>query len=225
MGTGTGRLPRRITQLDNCVLNGEQAAVRLSAICPGQVLSGRLWLELSITLLEPKLGGNILSPSHKGARLWDAHHDILLEGGEASRFPIELVSFSRTFPERQFTTAPWFFFWRPGCWEADFGGSVRLYINEDIPETSERFIRGDAPLLQAILADVMTQIIGQILDEESGDILLAEAEDGSVAAQARNWLGLAFPHQDLDTIRSLRNQQPGQFSAAILAAADPGETP
>lgn len=224
MGTGAGRLPRRMTRLCSSVLDEGRHSVRLDAICQGYELSSRLWLELSVSLLGPEHGGNGLSPARKGARLWDAHHDMLLEGGGASRFPVELVSFSSTFPGRSFTTAPWFFFWRRGFWEADFGGSVRLYINDDMPLTSERFALGDAATLQAILADAMTQIIGAMLDEDGCEALLAGADDGSVAAQARNWLGLAFPLQNMETIRSLRTQQPGQFHAAILAAADPGET-
>ena len=224
MGTGVGRLPRRLTRLCSDVLEEGQCSVRLVATCLGYTLSGRLWLELSVSLLGPEHSGNALSPTRKGARLWGRRHDMLLEGGGASRFPVELVSFSRTFPGRPFTTAPWFFFWRPGVWEADFGGSVRLYVNEDLPVASERFRLSDATTLQAILADAIGQIISAMLDEEECEALLAGADDGSVAAQARNWLRLAFPQQDTESIRTLRNSQPGQFHAAILAAADPGET-
>jgi hypothetical protein len=72
------------------------------------------------------------------------------------------------------------------------------------------------------MADVVSQMAGSILDQEDVDEVLAECDEGSVGSQIRHWVELAFPGQQLASVKALRDQNPGVFRAAILAASDPG---
>lgn len=147
----------------------------------------------------------------------------MLEDGGDSRFPIELADFSRSFASGEFSRAPWYLDWRAHDLNADFGGSVRVYVNSSIPEIAERFVAGDPLTLQSILGDVMSQMIGSALDDEDCEELLDDCAANTVGHQIRNWLDLSFPGQTVSAVRSLRDHFPGRFRAAILAAAEVDE--
>lgn len=221
-GTGAGHLPRREDRICEMIVDQSSGEVLLSAIVPGNVLSGRLCLSLNITLDAPCNEGSGLSPKVRGARLWHARHDILIEDGGDSRFPVETASFTRAFRGKPQEHAPWYLHWRPGSLQSDFSGCVRLYVNSDQPEVLARFAGGDEPTLQAIMGDVVSQMIESVLvlDDAAGN--LAGCEEGSVGRQIRQWLDLGFPGQEIDSIRAMRDQNPGAFRAAILAASDLG---
>lgn len=221
-GTGIGSLPRRQDRLCEKVANATSSEVRLVSVIPGQTLSGRLRLSLQISLEEPTATGSILSPRVRGARLWQSHTDTLIEDGGDSRFPIETVSFSLYFKGQPQETAPWYLYWQPNALQADFSGSVRLYVNSDREEIAARFVKGDEPTLQAMLGDVMSQMVASTLDQNDCADLLVECEEGSVGQQIQGWLNMAFPGQDLSSIRAMRDRFPGRFRAAILAASDMG---
>lgn len=224
VGTGTGRFPRRQDRLRELILDAGTPVAKLSSIIPGHSLSGRLKLSLLVLLDGPTESGMKLSPVTRGSRLWSATHDILIEDGGASRFPMETLSFSRAFKGQPQENAPWYLHWRPNALSADFSGGVRLYVNSDREEVLVRFVAGDGPTLQAMLGDVISQMTASVLDQDDVGEVLAESEAGSVGAQIRGWLSLAFPDQDLSGIRAMRDQIPGRFRAAILAAADLGRS-
>jgi len=221
-GTGVGNLPRRQDRLCEKVVNAITSEVRLGAVIPGQTLSGRLRLSLQISLEGPTDTGSTLSPRVRGARLWQSYADILIEDGGDSRFPVETVSFSHCFKEQPQETAPWYLHWQPNSLQADFSGSVRLFINSDQEEIAARFVEGDGPTLQAMLGDVMSQMTASALDKNDCADLLAECEEGSVGRQIQNWLDIAFPGQDVSSIRAMRDRFPGRFQATLLAASDMG---
>jgi hypothetical protein len=221
-GTGTGKFPRRQDRIREIVIDSGSPQATLSAAIPGYALSGRLRLSLVMLLEAPILPEAKLAPSVRGSRLWTASQDILLEDGGSSRFPIETVSFSRVFKGQPQENAPWYLHWRPNVLNADFSGGVRLYVNSDRQEVLVRFVEGDGPTLQAMLGDVVSQMAASVLDQEESMEALAECEEGTVGAQIRGWLGLAFPGQSLSSIRAMRDRIPGRFRAAILAASDLG---
>jgi hypothetical protein len=193
----------------------------------GEFLSGRLRLSLQITLEDAGHGGSVLSPSTKGARLWQSVFDILLEDGGASRFPIEATSFSTAFEGKPFEDAPWYVYWRPESLSADFSSAVRLYINTDNEESLTRFQSGDSLTLQAIMADVASQMLDSLLDHKDvseKEEMLDDCEEGSVGKQMRNWLDLSFPSQDLASIRRMKDQMPGTFRSTVLAAMAVGDS-
>jgi hypothetical protein len=218
-GTGTGNLPRRVDRLVTAVIDIHEPAVTLEAIIPGRTLSGQLQLSLRIVLETPVDSGGPLSPKQRGARLWQHHKHILIEDGGDSRFPIELASFSESFKARPEQYAPWLVDWSPTSLNADFSGNVRLYVNSDIECVCARFVEGDALTLQAMVADVMTQLIEAALDVED-EAELDRHEDGSIGYQARAWMEMSFPGQSLENIRQMRSYAPGKFKALILSTAD-----
>jgi hypothetical protein len=221
-GTGSGSLPRRLDRLDTAVLSFGRSTVTLETIIPGRTLSGQLHLNLRIVLESPSHSGGPLSPKLRGARLWEHQKRILIEDGGDSRFPIELGSFSEIFKGRPEQYSPWLLDWSPATLEADFSGNVRLYVNSDNDSVCERFVDGDALTLQAMVADVMTQIIEVALDNES-EADIDRYDEGSIGYQARAWMETTFPGQSFDTVRQMRMYSPGKFRALILATADFGD--
>lgn len=220
-GTGTGVLPRQQHRVFQRTLDASTGKVEVAAIIPGHKLSGRLKLTLQVTLEAPLHSGSDLSPKIRGARLWQNVHDILLEDGGDSRFPIEVVSFSEVFKGRPQENSPWYLHWRRSSVRADFSGTVRLYVNSDFQESTSRVVAGDELTLQAIMGDVISQMIESALDEKDADDL-SDAEEGSVGRQIVKWLDAAFPGQELNSIESLRKSNPGAFRAAILASSNMG---
>jgi hypothetical protein len=221
-GTGIGNLPRRQDRLYEKVVDAITSEVRLGSVIPGRTLSGRLRLSVQISLEGPTDSGSALSPRVRGARLWQSYVDVLIEDGGDSRFPVETVSFSRYFKGQPREAAPWYLHWQPNSLQTDFSGSVRLFVNSDREEVASRIVEGDGPTLQAVLGDVMSQMAASVLDKNDYADLLAECEEGSVGRQIQNWLDIAFPGQEVSSIRAMRDRFPGRFHAALLAAADMG---
>lgn len=223
MGTGTGKIPRRMDVLTKEHIDCEQSEFTLSAQIPSYRLSSRLRLEVAIVLGEQPRHASILSPVIQGARLWSSQRDILLEDGGDSRFPVEMVCFSECFKGLPQVYAPWYVLWKRGSYDSDFAGAVRLYVNSDFPDVKERFIDGDPLTLQSILASLMSQLITSAISDDEFDQSASDCQDGSVGHQIRAWLDNAFPGQSTMSIRSLKDRQLGQFQASILAAAEVGE--
>jgi len=220
VGTGAGGKPRLVRRVAAASIDPAVGSARMRELLPGISLSGRLRLQLDLLLERRPVRAGVLSPRLRGSRLWRNSHDILLEDGGSARFPMELVSFSRVFRDRPERFAPWCLQWSPGNLGGDFSGSVRLYVNADVEAVAERFTSGDPATLQAILGDVMSQMISSVLSSEDwGD---TPFEEGTVGHQIQAWLDLAFPGESVASVRNLRDHQPGRFQSVVLAAADPG---
>ena len=220
-GTGSGNMPRSRITLQQTVLNRDSDDCSLRGDINSAFLSSRLLLEATIMLLEPSASAGALSPIIPGARLWQFQRNILLEGGGDSRFPIETLSFadSELFQNRPHQNAPWYFYWRPGAWSSDFSAVTRLYINADHDSISERVVDGDPDTLQGIMADVMSQVIESAINDGDGWVLEETWSDGTLGEQLCTWVDMAFPDRNAETIASMRAHRPGEFRAAILAAA------
>lgn len=222
-GTGAGSLPRRTWELARCNVSDTDGTVRLAGSIDGKRLSGRVRLDLQVLLAAKSPSGKPLSPSLPGSRLWSSQQDVLLEDGGDSRFPIELTSFSKAFSGQLHAGAPWYVDWSPHALEADFGGTVRVYINSDLEMVSERFVAGDPSTLQAIVGDVMTQLISTTLADESSEELLEQCEAGSVGHQVRFWLDNAFPGHSHASILAIMQDRPNVYRATLLALAAVGD--
>jgi hypothetical protein len=223
-GTGIGYLPRRQERLCEFIVRQTSAECRLSGTVLGQNLSGRLQLSLQVSLESPCENGTVLSPKVPGARLWQCQHDILIEDGGDSRFPVETVSFTKLFSGKLQERSPWYLHWQPSALQSDFSACARLYVNSDRPEVLARFVDGDELTLQAIMGDVISQMAGCVLDLEDVAEILAECDEGSVGQQIRQWLDFGFPGQEIKSIKTMRDQSPGVFRAAILAASEFGSS-
>ncbi len=221
-GTGSGKMPRRMDRIRVAKLDPRVPNLDMRAIVSGSQLSGRLLLEASIVLnAEPSASG-ALAPTVRGSRLWSARKDVLLEDGGAARFPLETVSFSTAFAGQPHASAPWYVHWRTGFLDADFGGAVRVYVNSDDKELCDRFVEGDPATVQAVLGDVMSQMIEHVVAMPDCDEALEDCFEGSVGDQVRNWLDMAFPSQSLNKVRAEMSGAPGRFRATIMAAAQVG---
>ena len=218
IGTGIGNLPRRILRTSSLPLRRREPTVTIDELVSGGSLSHRLLVETLVVLRKPR-AGSALSPTRPGSKLWSDELDLLLEG-EEPRFPMEAVSFADRFAGRPEAHAPWLLHWTPGNLHRDFGGSVRLYLNSDRADVTERLLARDRTTTQAVLADVMTQIISASLRQSDFERIAAEADPCSIAGRAAGWIRLAFPGQDLAAIRSMIDLRPSVFHAGVLAAAD-----
>lgn len=219
IGTGAGRMPRRINDRTVQVMDRENSDVLIEEAVRGSALSHRLIADthLLLSVLPPTLG--TLSPRTAGARLWTDRLDIRLEG-EEPRFPMEIMSFGDRFAGRLDAHALWYLHWVPGNLDRDFGGAVRLFVNSDRPDFADRFIMGDRATLQVVLADTMLQLVGAALSHDDLDAIIDDAEEGSIASQVGFWMRLAFPGQKSAQVRSLLASHPARFHAALVAAAD-----
>lgn len=222
-GTGKGALPRRQHRLTTTVVDQASSEIQLVGVVRGSELSGRLSLSMRVNL-EAGGDGDLLSPRSRGSRLWESRCDVLLEDGGDSRFPVETASFSRVFHGRPQERSPWFLLWQPSQLHADFAANVRLYVNSDVATVIQRFADGDKPTLQAIMGDVMSQLIDTALDRNDLADVLNDCEEGSVGRQIQKWLDYAFPGQDLAAVRVQQSENPGAFRAAILAASEMAES-
>lgn len=224
VGTGRGRFPRTTRRISSYVLDSEaEQLIEMRAMIPGNMLSGRINVRIEVLLAAAPASGSILSPNCVGSRLWSEEISVELEDGGENRFPIEVVSFTETFPNHGHRTAPWYLAWKPGGLAADFGGSIRLYVNSDHRELAQRVVDGDDITLQAILGDVMVQMINAALDTDDSAEQLRECEEGSVGAQISAWMELAFPQRSLSEIQNMQRNLPGHFHAGIHAAAEVGD--
>lgn len=218
IGTGIGNMPRRIIATSKLPLTRMEPTVVVDEVVPGHSLSQRLLVDTLVILRQPR-EGSPLSPCLAGSKLWSDQLDLRLEG-EEPRFPMEAVSFLERFAGRPEAYAPWLLHWTPGNLHRDFGGSVRLYLNSDRADVTDRLLAGDRATTQVVLADVMTQIISVSLRQNDFERLAVEADPCSIAGRAAHWIGLAFPGQDIAAVRSMIDLRPSAFHAGILAAAD-----
>lgn len=218
IGTGIGNMPRRLIATSKLPLTRMEPTVVIDEAVSGHSLSQRLLVDTFVVLRQPR-AGSPLSPGLAGSKLWSDQLDLRLEG-EEPRFPMEAVSFLERFAGRPEAYAPWLLHWTPGNLHRDFGGSVRLYLNSDRADVTDRLLAGDRATTQVVLADVMTQIISVSLRQNDFERLAVEADPCSIAGRAAHWIGLAFPRQDIAAVRSMIDLRPSAFHAGILAAAD-----
>ncbi|MEB2315945.1 MAG: hypothetical protein OZ919_07625 [Xanthomonadaceae bacterium] len=220
VGTGVGRLPRRQSRLQELVVDRTVGTVPVSGRVAGRGLSGRLHMSLLVALESPENVGTALSPRSRGSRLWQNHHDVLIEDGGDSRFPIEAASFSGIFGGSSYEHALWYLHWRQGALQGDFSAAVRLYVNSDRSEWLARVTGGDGLSLQMMMADVMSQLVESALRAPENPEVLTDCETGSLGHQILQWLETAFPGQEIASVRTLMERDPGAFRAALLAAAE-----
>lgn len=218
IGTGIGNMPRRMLASSRRPLSRIEPTIVVGETVSGRSLSQRLFVETLVLLRRPS-NPSPLSPCRPGLRLWSDQLDLRLEG-EEPRFPMEAISFIDRFSGRPEAYAPWLLHWTPGNLHRDFGGSVRLYLNSDRTDLTERLLAGDRATTQVVLADIMTQILSTALRQDDFERVAAVADPCSIAGRASFWISLAFPGQDIAAVRSILDLRPSIFHAAVLAAAD-----
>ena len=223
IGTGSGRLPRRILECHYRELDPQTCEEQLHFEISGNLLSQILDVQTHIVLSRETKGGGPLSPSRFADRLWSDSLRIRLEG-EEPRFPVEIVDMHSLLGDVIESSSPWYLQWSPRDWDRDFYGATRLYLNGDQAAFVQRVQQFDGPTLQALLADIMSQICSRLLMDPEADAILSTAEPGSLGAQAASWLQSLWPDKDATFLRSVLGSYPGKFRAAFLSLAELYET-
>ncbi|TVU71876.1 hypothetical protein [Cobetia crustatorum] len=225
IGTGSGRFARRMQSAFKKVIEAPIEEPLIISLPVGSCnLSGRLLVRLEILLAEDIATDNPLTPRIAGSRLWSDTSNVHLEDGGDARFPMEVLSFKQAFQGQRQVDSPWYLHMRPGSPEADFTGSVRLYVNADHEIFAERVSKGDPVTLQTMLGDVMIQMCRSALEDEEARDTLNDCEEGSVGSQITGWLELAFPNMSIEDIHGLMTATPSAFHASLLSTADMGDT-
>ena len=217
LGTGTGILPRHRKVLVRRTLPCG-TAMPIDILVPPGTTSGRIWLRTDLVLGSHWSDGDGLSPSQPGQRLWQDTLDVDIERSSL-HFPTEAVSFERMFAGRPHAAAPWYLLWIDPDPEQDLRGAVRLYLNTDHEDFVKRAIELDVLSLQAMMADVMVQVTGCVLRADDLDGPAPDRPPGSLGRQAIDWLELAFPGEATSSVAQLMRARPGDFHAALVAAA------
>lgn len=212
VGTGGLRGDRRRDIWSRTTLTAGTPGFTLEIELAGGDLSQAVTLRTEILMLSPEAATSVLAPRQRGLRLWGDLQTIALEPAEP-RFPIATASFASEFPDSP--GAPWRLLWFPGDLTRDFSGAVQLYLNLDQPEFVERVSMADPPVVSEIMHQVMSQIIREVLSDETLDPQVAEDAPTSVAATVLGWLRRGFPGQQPDTIRQLMRTDPARFEARI----------
>lgn len=216
VGTGNGRIPRRIVLTKIYSLNS-QVEVQISV--DSQQLSSLLFINTSVILLASPSKHGALSPKLTNSKLWFDKVLTCLDGDEP-RFPIETTSLNEMLGDIPEACALWYVDWNTGDWHRDFLGSVRLFLNNHHPDFIKNIQAGDSFLLQSVSADIMSQILERLISEPTAEEIIADAPPGSLASQALSWIRLAWPNSSLSSIRQKLKSHPGRFRASIWAVAD-----
>ena len=218
IGTGSGKLPRLIVHTDRRDVCQRKPEARIHLQVEGERLSTVLDLFTEVVLASAPAEFGQLSPKHVGDRLWCRRQRTRLEG-EEPRFPLEVVNLRDILGDVPAAAAPWYLHWSPHDWARDFYGAMRLFLNSNCEEVVVRVESRDPLTLQAILADVMSQVCERLLAESEPDAVIAQCEPGSLAAQAGQWLKLAWPGHDAAFARAMLVDRPREFRATLLAVA------
>ena len=191
-GTGGGIKPQMVASIENHTaelqMNSPELRVDLRKHLPGKQLSQRLFLETHVLLHSPPSGGGILTPSLRCSRLWRDSMVVILEGN-VSRFPVQETSFCQLFPSTsQERHAHWHLEFSPSALDVDFTDAVRLHLNSDATDFMRRVVEADPLIVQAVMRDVVSQMVEAVLRDDSADELMAQCRQGSVGAVIQAWL-------------------------------------
>ena len=220
VGTAGGRLPRYAPARQRLDVDPAGAETLIDFSIAGAALSNVVRLTTEVVLAKVPEDAEELAPHHVGDRLWSHKEKVRIEG-EQLRFPIEAVDLRGLLDDPIAETAPWLVHWLPGEWTSDFHGAFRLFLNSANVEVQRAVEEENTLVLQAMIADVMSQLCERLLKETepTAEEVTRDCEPGTVGAQARSWLELAWPGRDLDYVRSVLDNTPNIFRASLLAAA------
>ncbi|MDC7710057.1 hypothetical protein [Vogesella indigofera] len=222
VGTGAGRLPQQLVKVDSQDLTASNGNVHVAIEIPGDCLSTVLDLFTEIILTSRPSSASLITPSSPGDRLWQDRLRIRIEGVEP-RFPIEVTDFQHLLGHIPAAESPWYLHWSPQDWSRDFHGAIRLFLNRTCSQIIERVEQQDGPTLQALLADVMSQVCERFVVDHDDENTIRAYESGTLGAQAMAWLEQSWPGRSFGFTRSLLQNRPGEFRSAFLALAETRE--
>jgi hypothetical protein len=195
---------------------GRQRVV-VRGIAPGREAAGVLTLQTQLLLSKPPATPALLVPSLAGSILWQDAAKLTLEGG-ASRFPIEVVDFSKLLWAP--AGAGWHLAWNSHDLYLPLSASLTLYINADHPPVlaavkgTRREPHSDA-IRSAIYYDVGRALVRGALNSDE----FMEDPDGfpeaSLGNAVRNLLHLLFPGDRPEALRSTMRERSEFFDSSL----------
>jgi hypothetical protein len=217
LGTGGSRLDRRRRILDRQEVRRETQTISIEQAIAGDGLSQSVNLVTELILLSPGEAAGRLSPKSIGARLWRDDYRLSVEP-TAPRFPMEVVSFARMFPEGS-AGQMWFLDWTPRELDHEFNTAVRLYINEDVAEFVDRIHQADEVTLRLLMTAVAVQMARAALLTVDDDLLKRDYSQSSVGGVIGDWIGQSFPGQTITSVKTLAEFDPARFEMAVASLA------
>lgn len=182
----------------------------------GNTLAGAVTLTTGLHLENPGSRSESLAPHRPGTRLWEESRTIQLEGS-MGRFPMEAVDFQAAFGHLNLGAARWILYWEPRRWDWAFLGNVQLFLNSADSELMTDIQEERAPLLAAIISDVVRQMTTALIVDEEFREEMSKLPDWTVGGVVRDWLELAFPEDPPDVLVGRVRENPGQFEARVQA--------
>ena len=163
IGTGAGSIPTEkwISYRSPISLKSSTLVIEIDEL--GEHLADVLHIETSVILAESVASPqSSISPVHEGSIVWQDKKRVRLEG-DVSRFPVSETNLEKLLGA-EWKDALWYLKvdWDdPG---SPFDSSVRLHVNSLQREFANRFRKGDAETVHAVMADVVTQITSGCLN-------------------------------------------------------------
>jgi hypothetical protein len=183
---------------------------------PGHSVAGDVVLISQLTLSSVTGDSRpTLAPAAPGSILWQDEYKVTLEGG-ASRFPVEKVDFSSSFP----SGAGWILDWDKSEPGAMFLGCVRLYLNSE-HECVCRAVEGplDSPSNSAIVSsiyfDVGRTLVRGMLADEGFRHDYETYEDGTVGGVVTGLMKALFPGETPEELFAEMRERSEYFDARL----------
>ena len=224
-GTGGANKPENVEIIGRETILARESNTRLviRGDLIGNRLSRQLFLDTAIVLKTAPPGASGITPHISLARLWQDNLKVRLEG-EVNRFPIQTASLSASFGENHLAgRSLWYLEQDSGMPELPLHGNVRLHLNDDHPEFVRSISEGDNILLQAVMTDVISQMMEPVLlSEDLTDRVFACEDKDSVGHQIEQWINDIFGSREA-ALQELQIH-PSRFRATINGFAEIGET-
>lgn len=184
----------------------------------GQRLGGTLELETVVLLAEAIENRHDRAPWRAGSILWSDRTKCRLQG-DAPLFPIAIVDFAALgYDDR----APWILQVEPDL-NAPAAGAIYLLVNDRASDVIEALKSAGSPdPMQAAILSALHHDVGRTLSEAAisntavGSGVSFEQE--SLGDVLQGLLAVAFPRQNLQGLRTMRETDPATWAGQTAAA-------
>lgn len=193
--------------------NSSRNVIGLEVRIPGSQLADTVKFMVHLLLAQPGQSSFKLAPHYPGSILWKEEKTLQLEGS-GTRFPTELLDFSKYLP----SGAGWYLEWKEGDFEQSLMGSVRLFLNNEnkiVAKSIQMRSREDNLVQSMIRYDVGKTMIISALTSESFRENYRTYEEGSVGATIRNMLYAYFPNDTIEGLAGEYASSPARFECAL----------
>jgi len=190
----------------------------LTIFLPGELLADEVRVEMQLLLASPGKSSFELSPKRPGSILWSEGKTMALEG-LASRFPIEMISFSKNYwlPEN----AAWYLEWDPFDLEQLALRTMRFYINEDNAKI-KKAVTNPTTEVDELVRDVIEFDVGRamIMGALENDSFVRHPDpyaDGSVGSYVQRLIWTLFSNEGWEGIVYSHQQNRSRFECELQA--------